>query len=627
MSLTPARLSRRYAPLIALAAVQVLLVAVAPSGPPKATSSLAATAQPGFTPGGALAADATGADATAGVDGSTVTDSGAAAGTGGSSATGGGSGVTPAAGTTKGATGASQTAGSPGATGTAAGSTSGAAATAAAGGPKDLSKCDAKGRQIGPTYFMPTCQPVWHGGDNGGSTMAGVTATEVRFLIYEQQGDAQVNAILGTQGLASSSQQRCLARDAFTKELNKRWEFYGRKLVPVDGFGTNKGSTASGNDCGFPFFLGQCKLSPPDPPCARQEAEIIATQIKPAFVIGGSGNTFYNELAKRGVPSFGGSEYPANYYADFSPNRYDVLMDGTRSAKLLAEYYCKKLAGKPVAHAGPDVMGVNPPKRKVGIIYPKTYGDPVTEDSANLFVNTVGQPGCNGGEKVNAYSYESDINKAQQQSTTTVSSLKQDGITTVICFCDPIAPVFLTNTMDQQGYHPEQLMSGTGLIDYDVLGRLYNPNVWKYAFGPSHLALPAKFSESDATKAYQDAGASGEPDTTENLLWAYFSLAGTAVQNAGPRLTPEAMRDGLFSATVRGGWQESGGNQLYPKIKFAAPDDYSGINDAREVYWCTARVSEVDGKAGSYQPVDGGHRYDLTEWPSGDPKVLPNAAC
>jgi len=617
MSLTPARIGRRYAPLVALAAVQVLLVAVAPSGPPKSTSNVAAAAQPGFTPGGALGSDQAAADGSA--TDQAATDGTAADGTG---ATGGTSGGSTAGGTSKVAAGTTSGGGAAGGGGTAAGTT--------ASGVKDLSKCDKTGHQIGPTYYMPTCQPVWHGGDNGGGTMMGVTGTEVHFLIYEQQGDAQVNAILGTQGLASSSQQRCQARDAFTKELNKRWEFYGRKLVPMDGIGANKGSTASGNDCGYPFFLGQCQLTPPDPPCARQEAEIIATQIKPAFVIGGSGNTFYNELAKRGVVSFGGSEYPSNYYSDFSPYRYDVLMDGTRSAKLLAEYYCKKLAGKPVKFAGPDVVGLNPtaaPKRRVGIIYPKTYGDPVTEDSANIFIKLVGQSSCAGGEKVNGYPYESDINKAQQQSTTTVSSLKQDGITTVVCFCDPIAPVFLTTTMDQQGYHPEELMSGTGLIDYDVLGRLYNPNVWKYAFGLSHLALPAAFVDSDASKAWLDAGYTGQPDATENLLWAYFSLAGTAVQNAGPKLTPDAMKAGLVGAAVRGGWQESGGNPLYAKIKFADPDDYSGINDAREVYWCQGRISEIDGKPGSYQQVDNGHRYDLGEWPSGDPKVLPNAAC
>ncbi|HEX2851516.1 MAG TPA: hypothetical protein VHN98_13225, partial [Acidimicrobiales bacterium] len=498
---------------------------------------------------------------------------------------------------------------------------------AAPSGPPDMSHCDATGHQIGPTYYMPLCQPVWKGGDNGGATMDGVTGTEVRYLVYQQQGDAQVNAILATQGLAANQSDICKARDAFNKEINKRFEFYGRKLVPIDGPGSHKGSTSAGNDCGFPFFLGQCQLSPPDPACARQEADIIA-QMKPAIVYGGSGDTFYNELAKRGIIDIGGSEYPINYYSDTPGFRYDVFMDGTASMKMLSEYYCKKLAGKPVKWAGPDVVGAVPPKRKVAVIYPQNYGDPVFTQSANIFIDAISGGMCGSKDDgVKGYPYESDINKAQQQSTAIVTSMQNDKVTTVVCFCDPIAPVFMTKTMASQNYHPEQLMVGTGLIDYDVLGRLYEPTVWKYAFGLSHLQVPLAFDQSDATKAWRDAGNTGTPDTTENLAWAYFSLIGNMVQNAGPRLTPETIRDGMFNAPMRGGWAETKGDPHYPGIKFKSPGDFTGIDDAREVYWCPARISEIDGNPGSYAFVDNGHRYGLGEWPSGDPKVFPDAAC
>ncbi|MEA3075751.1 MAG: hypothetical protein QOF60_659 [Actinomycetota bacterium] len=613
MTLTPARLGRRYAPLVALAAVQVLLVAVAPSGPPQPKSNVAAGAN-GFVSGGATGTgDATGADGSTG----TAADGGTGVGSIGANGT-----------TTGGRTGTGAAAGAAG-TAAGGGSTAGGTGTRAGqSGPLDMSRCDKNGRQIGPTYYMPLCQPVWKGGDNGGATMQGVSATEIKFLLYQQQGDAQVNAILQTQGLAATQQQSCQARDAFTKELNKRYEFYGRKFTPIDGIGANKGSDSAGNDCGYPFFLGRCQLTPPDPPCARQEAEIIATQIKPAIVYGGSGNAFYNELAKRGVPVIGGSEYPNNYYSDFDGLRYDVFMDGSQSMEMMSEYYCKRLAGKPVKWAGPDILqrdgaAAPPPKRKVGILYPKTYGDPVFELSAQIFIKKASA--C-GGETVNAYPYESDINKAQQQSTTTVTALKADKITTVVCFCDPIAPAFLTATMNTQGYHPEQLMTGTGLIDYDVLGRLYDPTVWKYAFGLSHLQVPLPFAQSDATKAWQDAGLGGQPDATANLPWAYFSLLGNMLQNAGPNLNLDSIKQGMFKAPMRGGWTETKGDPHYPGLKFKA-GDFTGIDDAREVYWCSNRVSEIDGKPGSYAFVDNGHRYLPGEWPSSEPKVFPDVAC
>ena len=64
-----------------------------------------------------------------------------------------------------------------------------------------------------------------------------------------------------------------------------------------------------------------------------------------------------------------------------------------------------------------------------------------------------------------------------------------------------------------------------------------------------------------------------------------------------------------------------------PGHQVQAPNDFTGIDDAREVYWCQGATSSIDGKPGSYVAVDGGHRYNLGQWPGGDPKVFPDAAC
>src|SRR5205823_12692129 len=175
-------------------------------------------------------------------------------------------------------------------------------------------------------------------------------------------------------------------------------------------------------------------------------------------------------------------------------------------------HYCTKHVSQPVKYAGPEVLTFDgvanpPPKRKVAIVYPATNGDPTFAESANMFIDQISGKVCGSkGDGVKGYPYQSDINTAQQQSTTTISELKQDHVTTAVCFCDPIAPVFLTNAASQQNYHPEWLMSGTGLLDYDVLGQLYNHDAWRYAFGPSNLADNVPFPQSDAVKAWQDAG-------------------------------------------------------------------------------------------------------------------------
>src|SRR5207244_3678372 len=168
------------------------------------------------------------------------------------------------------------------------------------------------------TYYMPLCVPVWHGGNNGGATMPGVSATQIRYTFYQAKSDPQVNAILQTQGLAASQHDQCAAWSAFDKEINKRWEFYGRTAVPIDGPGANKGSVASGCDSHYPHFQGQCTLTPPDPPCERAEADQIASMGITYVMAPVADPAFFNELAKRHVVVAGGNSAQAPAPAAYS---------------------------------------------------------------------------------------------------------------------------------------------------------------------------------------------------------------------------------------------------------------------------------------------------------------------
>ena len=619
--MTPAALGRRYAPLIVLAAVQIMLVTIAPSGP-------ATTASPygnGFAAAGAGSGTA---GAGAGAGGSLAGSS--AAGANGSTSFSGGSlaGGTGSADNGSGGLGAG-TSGGGGAAGGSGGTTGG-------GAPGQLFNCGPHGLTVGPTTRMPPCTRVVPQSANGGSTMTGVTSSKINFIFYIAQGNAEVNAILNTEGLAATTDQECQALQAFTKEINKRWNLYGRQFVSLDGPGNHSAlaeEKAGNGSCRFPFFQGQCSLTPPDPPCERAEADLIAS-MHPAYVIVPvADDALGNELAKNQVVFAGGylGPEPDSYHAADAPYFWDWNTSGTWSAQMLAEYWCKKLNGKRVQWAGNgpgDVMsfgglGAPPPIRKVGIAYPATNGDPTTTVSANLFLSQVNGGECqpSGGRGV-GFPYQSDINTAQQQSTTTIAEMKQDKITDVVAFGDPIAPVFFSNTADQQGYHPEILLAGVGVIDYDVLGQLYNKNVWRNAFGVSELGTPEPFGNTDAVKAWQDVGAAGQPDGTQNSNWAYFSMMATSFQMAGPNVNPGTIRAGLFSLPA------NGGDQFNPLIKFGEQvGPYTGVHDARETYWCATMPSPINGQPGTYVSVNGGRRYQLGQWTNSLSGVFPNGPC
>jgi len=616
--MTPMALGRRYAPLMVLAAVQLVLVAIAPSGP-------ATTANPygnGF--GGGSAATAGGAGGAAG------SGSGAAVGSGGAAA-----GNSGAAGATTGNSGGG--AGGGGAGGGPGGSGSGSAvaggASASGGTPGQLFNCGPDGRTVGPTFYMPPCTRVVPQSQNGGSTMPGVTASSINFVYYLAQGNAQVNAILATEGLAASAEQSCEGIREFTKELNKRWNLYGRQFVSLNGPGNHSGPASvqanGGGSCTYPFFQGQCSLTPPDPPCERAEADLIAS-MHPAMVLAPTADpSFYDQLAKDQIVVWGGETEPDSYHTGVAPFYWDVFESGTLTAQMDAEYWCKKLNGKRVQWAGiapGDVMSFNgigqpPPIRKLAILYPATNGDPTYKISVDQELALVNGKECApaGGQAIEI-AYQSDINTAQQQSNTIVAELKQQHVTDVEAFGDPIAPVFFTNTADSQNYHPEIFLSGMGLIDYDVLGQLYNHNVWKDAFGPSSLMDSVPFAQSDAAKAWEDAGNSGPPsDQTANLAWAYFSAMGSSFQMAGPNINPGTIRNGLWSLPPRGGDQYHA--ELYYKGVF------TGIQDMREVWWCGTQNSAINNHPGAYVSVnDPTWRHQLGQWPS-TLKVFPNGPC
>jgi len=608
MAVKPGVVAKRYTALLALAAVQIVLVALAPSNGGSGSSASLGGSNFGTASNGTSAGPA--GTATGGPGG---TASGSALGAGG------GSGV---AGSRTGAAAGSSTV-------TKGGAATGAATGAAGGGgaaPVPALVTDAgcvNGRQAGPTYYMPPCTPTYR--PDPQATMPGVTPTVIHFVYYVAQANAEVNAILSAENLAASTQNICEAAQAFTAELNKRYELYGRTFVSMDGPGANSGSAAGGS-CHFPFFQGNCSLTPPDIPCFQAEADTIA-KMGPAFEIGGTYPQFFFRLAQDHVLTAGGSSgaenIPEAYYDQLAPYYYNVFPSGSQTVQQLGEFYCKKLVGQPVQFAGRgagDVIPVtgSPPTRKLGIIFPSNNGDVIVKTVADQLEQIVS--GC-GAQGTQEYSYASDITTAQSQSTTTVAAIKQAGITTLVCLCDPIAPVFLTNTLDQQGYHPELLIPGSGLLDYDVLGQLYNKNEMRYAFGPSELADAIPFADSDAVKAWQDAGNAGQPDQTENLYWAYFSLLGTAFQMAGPDPTVANIRAGLSS------YAGYGGTPTQPLFNFLNPFPWTQIKDFREVYFCPTATSPINGQPGAYQPAFGGHRFQLGQLAAGDSEIFPNGVC
>lgn len=575
---------RLYAPFIALALLQGAFVAFAPSkGEVNDPLANLATTGAGFGAGGS------------GVGGGVPTFDGggdtdvAIAGNfdAGVGSTGGGT-TSGTAGT--GSSGAGGSTGAAGTSGTASASPSGAAApvvtTPAASGGGDTSHC-VDGKQSDVIVNAPACAPKFVG-DNGGATYPGVTGEQIKLVNFACQANEQVNQILATQGLAASKEETEAMLDAAVSWMNDTYEFYGRELV-------------------WENTEGDCTVSPPDTAKNRQAASEVA-KTSPAFVIHYAGNSSTHDVwAQSGIVSLGAPTSANSFFTQRRPFRWDVFPNGDETADWIAEYACKKLAKKPAANAGQIIhtsIGGRTTTRKFGIL---TFDNGTGETVPNAERARAAIKQCSGAD-VPLVLYESDINRAEEQTRAVVAKLIEEKVTTLICLCDAIAPVFLTNGLTRNNYFPEHMLSGAYLTDYDILGRLYDAAQWAHAFGPSQLAEPVEFSQSDAAKIWRAAGRSGEPCASCNLLTGYLTSVGSMIHSAGPNLNPLTIEQGLLTAQPTGGWDGSGNNPHVYLIKFGQ-NDYTAISDFREVYWSPTARSTIDGRNGAYVSLNGGRRY------------------
>ena len=552
-----------YAPFLCLALAQAAFVLVAPSQGDRSNTALDALGGD-FSDGG---------EALDPLTGEPLEDGTGAAGDPGAVGTGG-TGADPA--------------GDGGSDGGSGGTDGGADGGQASG---DTSHCK-DGRQTDVIFNSPPCAPKFTG-DNGGASYRGVTGDEILIIDFQCVPNEQVNALLAQQGLAATEAESQAMEEALAKFINERYELYGRKIV-------------------FKRVTGDCPLTPPDPAKSRQAAAEVV-KMNPFLVIHYAGGPDTHDVwARNGIISLGGPHELVDFYNGRRPFRWDVFMDGSQTADAIAEYYCKKMAGGTATHAG-QVIHASMPQgrqtpRKLGVIVPDN-GTGTTVPTAKRVEALV--EACSKTDVV-VYTYASDINRATEQSRATVAGLIQNKVTTVVCMCDPIAPVFLTQTMTQNGYQPEHLLPGMGLLDFDKLGRLYDPVQWRHAFGPSHLVNAIPHAASDATKIWRAAGNSGEPCGSCNLVTGYWLLAGSMIQMGGPTLNPLTVERALVGARYTSG----GGGPGQYLVKFG-PNDYTSISDFREVYWDATARSAIDDNAGAYVPLEGGRRYQVGQVPAG----------
>lgn len=468
--------------------------------------------------------------------------------------------------------------------------------------------CDpATGRIKMPSVFAPPCLPKFTG-DNGGATGQGVTADKVTVVNYVPPTNNDLLSMFTSQ--LDPPEKVIETSKKYQEMFQSLFQTYGRQVEVIDYNATGQ---------------------PQDAIAAQADAQTVLEKYHPFASLGGPilTSAYAEELARNQVLCIGcGQALPDQFYQDHAPYIWGAQPSPEELLQNLTPYVADRLLNKPAKFAGDD--NLKNKTRSFGVVHFEQ--DPPVFSSIADQVQKCGA--AQGWQAADIETYTFDIGKMPERATTIVAKLKEQGVTTVIFLGDPIMPIYLTKAATAQDYHPEWIVTGTVLTDTTVLGRFYDPEQWKHAFGISNLAARTPQAEGEPWRLHQwyfgtDPAATG----TNALIYVALQQVYLGIHMAGPHLNAQTFKQGMFN------YPESGGGPTNPHVSFGdhgyfkqidpgtcnpntVRPDYLGSDDVAEIWWdATATGPDEQNKSdkpGMWRYSDMGKRYLPGQMPKDD---------
>jgi hypothetical protein len=444
--------------------------------------------------------------------------------------------------------------------------------------------------QVPGDPYSPPC--VKFSGKNSGASSPGVTGTEitVAYRVLNERGFQQTLADLAGATLVDSPSTVTKTVEALADYFNQRFEFYGRKIKMVfyNGQGSNTTELLGG---------GRDK--------AEADAIKVAEEIHAFADLSATSEPYAGALAKRKVIGFGTPYLSRAWHEQRAPYAWSVATDGSIVSEFAAEYAVKRLYDKPAVYAG-GVGGDGRPlkdrPRNIATLAPENSWYQESVENAQQVITKSGKtPGFNR-------KYVLDLSTMSDQATGIIAQMKDRNVTTILCGCDPIMPVFLSGVAARENYFPEFIITGTALTDADIVAQLWNQQFASHAFGVSSLSGFQPPTETIAYAAYKSVR-QDEPAFSVDVIYYQMYMLAIGIQGAGPNLTPATFEQGMFSYPAKLGpvglWKFGKG-------------DRTAANDVREIYWDPNAISAYNGKNGAYVGTSN-ERWQTGQIPPGNP--------
>jgi len=451
-----------------------------------------------------------------------------------------------------------------------------------------------------PTVYAPPCVEPF-AGNNGGPTATGVTAEEI--LVVQYHTDPELDplgaSIVGGAGADTNPETSQQALDEYTALYNEVFELYGRRVRLQSFVGTGAGD---------------------DRDAARRDARAIAA-LDPFAVLGSplqSTSVFAQELAANGVicgPTCSLAE-PEEIVEGPDYNPYIWLPGPTpdQAAQVAVEMVAK-LAGP-----GPATMAGDPETQAQDRVYGIVHYDTPDNVHEGVFETLRDGLEAEGIDVATDVRFELDLARSQENARTIIARLEEAGVTTVVYYGDPITPSTLTTEATAQDYHPEWIVGPTVLGDTIFFGRLNDAEQWSHGFGLGIQPANDVPAITDTFHIYDWAYGGDPPNNTVVVTEPPLRDLFTSIHMAGPELTPETLRDGMFRRPP------AGGGPTNPEVSRGDHDawidddgvDWGYSDDFTLIWWDpdAIGIDELGAEGpGMYRYANNGQRYRLGEIP------------
>jgi hypothetical protein len=448
--------------------------------------------------------------------------------------------------------------------------------------------CDTESGMVAiPFFFRTEC--FANVDDNGGATSDGVTGDTITVVAWLPAANDPIRGLLLNRvGYDQSNDELKRQYQGFVEVFQRYYQTYGRRVEL-------KFLESSGN------LL--------DNTAARADAVKADEELGAFAVLGGPllASAWADELHARGIVCVA-----CPSVSKAAPSSFSLTMSQGQARAHFTNYVTRKLAGHPAEFAGDEELRSR--DRVFGhLALGMTDAD---ERNAERLKDELADEGVELAEQA---IYPLDITGVSEQAVSAITRMKQAGVTTILLQGDPLSLVGITGEATKQEYFPEWVFqAGANFVDTVAFARSFDQRQWEHAFGISFLPPLTDPDVNPPNVLYQwFHGESPPANDTVSILLSYpqVALLFTGLEYAGPELTVETFRDGLFVAPP------TPPSITQPSIDYGEgiwdEPDYNGVDDMVEMWWdpmAEGRDETANEGRGMYRYVDGGKRYLAEEW-------------